>query len=147
MKRFEFSLKKLSEYKEQVLRKEKNTLGDLRKQHQLLVDEKEALIFKKSERCNQLNSQINKGLSPQHIALHKNYIDSLNEKILNLSLKIKNLEKNIQRQLEVIIEITKEIDTLEKLEEKQLSEYKKADQKQQELFIEEFVSHKSFTNV
>ena len=145
MKRFEFSLKKLYEYKEQVLRKEKNTLGELRKQQKVLIEEKNALIYKKGERCRELNNRVNKGLSPQHIALHKNYIECLDEKILNQVFKIDNLEKTIQKQLELIIEITKEIDSLEKLEEKQLDEYKKVEQKQHELFIEEFVSHKSFT--
>ena len=145
MKRFEFSLKKLYQYKEQVLKKEKNSLGELRKQQLQLIEDKKMCIIKKGEKCRELNGQINKGLSPQHIALHKNYIDSLDEKILNFAFRIENLENSIQKQLELIIELTKEIDSLEKLEGKQLEEYKKIELKQNELFIEEFVSHSTFT--
>ena len=44
MKKFEFSLKKLQNYKEQLLKKEKNILADLRKQLLLLNEEKNDLI-------------------------------------------------------------------------------------------------------
>ena len=76
--------------------------------------------------------------------MHKSYIDSITEKIANINLNIANLENRIQQQLEVVVEITKEIDSYEKLEQKQFEEYKKVETKQNELFIEEFVSHKSF---
>lgn len=144
MKKFEFSLKKLQNYKEQLLKKEKNILADLRKQLLLLNEEKNDLIRQRRIKNEELNKKILKGLSPQHIALHKSYIDSITEKIANINLNIANLENRIQQQLEVVVEITKEIDSYEKLEQKQLEEYKKVETKQNELFIEEFVSHKSF---
>lgn len=144
MKKFEFSLKKLQNYKEQLLKKEKNILADLRKQLLLLNEEKNDLIRQRRIKNEELNKRILKGLSPQHIALHKSYIDSITEKIANINLNIANLENRIQQQLEVVVEITKEIDSYEKLEQKQFEEYKKVETKQNELFIEEFVSHKSF---
>jgi flagellar FliJ protein len=144
MKKFEFSLKKLQNYKEQLLKKEKNILADLRKQLLLLNEEKNDLIRQRRIKNEELNKKILKGLSPQHIALHKSYIDSITEKIANINLNIANLENRIQQQLEVVVEITKEIDSYEKLEQKQFEEYKKVETKQNELFIEEFVSHKSF---
>lgn len=144
MKKFEFSLKKLQNYKEQLLKKEKNILADLRKQLLLLNEEKNDLIRQRRVKNEELNKKILKGLSPQHIALHKSYIDSITEKIANINLNIANLENRIQQQLEVVVEITKEIDSYEKLEQKQFEEYKKVETKQNELFIEEFVSHKSF---
>jgi flagellar FliJ protein len=144
MKKFEFSLKKLLNYKEQLLKKEKNILADLRKQLLLLNEEKNDLIRQRRIKNEELNKKILKGLSPQHIALHKSYIDSITEKIANINLNIANLENRIQQQLEVVVEITKEIDSYEKLEQKQFEEYKKVETKQNELFIEEFVSHKSF---
>lgn len=144
MKRFEFSLKKLQGYKEQLLKKEKNTLSELRRQMNLLLEEKESLIALRKEKCRLLDEKISKGLSPQHICVHKQYIDSIYDRMINLEMRITSLEKTIQSQLDVVIEITKELDSLEKLEKKQLEEYTKTERKQQELFIEEFVSHTSF---
>jgi len=147
MKKFEFSLKKLMGYKQQVLKKEKNDLANLRKQHQLLLDEKASITELKMQKNLEFVAKMNKGLAPQHIACHKNYIECLNQQVSSYSDKIELMERNIQTQLELIIEITKEIDSLEKLETKQLDEYTKVEQKQHELFIEEFVSHKAFHEV
>lgn len=144
MKRFEFSLKKLLGYKQQVLKKEKNDLANLRKYHQLLLDEKHGVTELKNQKNIQFVAKMNKGLLPQHIACHKNYIECLNDQIKSISIKIEQSENAIQCQLELIIEITKEIDSLEKLEKRQLDEYNKTEQKAQEIFIEEFVSHQSF---
>ena len=147
MKRFEFSLKKLLGFKEQILRKEKNDLANLRKQQHIIIEEKLAITEKKKQKNCELISQINKGINPQHMAFHKNYIESLNDQIWDCISQIELLDIRIQKQLNVIIEITKEIDSLEKLEGRQRVEYNKIEQKQNELFIEEFVSHKSFHEV
>ena len=48
--------------------------------------------------------------------------------------------QEIEKQLAVVVDATKDVKTLEKLEEKQLEEYKAAEGKENELFIEEFVS-------
>ncbi len=144
MKKFEFSLKKLQSYKEQVLKREKNTLSELRKQKQQLIEEMEKLIELRKEKSNQLEEKIRNGLTPPQVAVHKHFINSIYDKMLNIDLRIDETEELIQNQLALVIEITKEIDSINKLEEKQLEEYRKVESKQQELFIEEFVSHKSF---
>ena len=46
----------------------------------------------------------------------------------------------IEKQLGIVVEATKDVKTLEKLEEKQLEEYKALEIKENEQFIEEFVS-------
>ncbi len=147
MKRFEFSLKKLLAYKQQILKREKNDLANLRKQQLLLLDERKAIIELAKNKNNELNQKINSGLSAQHIAIHKHFLSSLNETAISLAHALERLEEDIQKQLNVIIEITKEIDSLEKLEKKQLEEYTKKEIKVNELFIEEFVSHKNFHSV
>ena len=46
----------------------------------------------------------------------------------------------IEKQLAVIVDATKDVKTLEKLEEKQLEEYKAAEGKENELFIEGYTA-------
>ena len=50
-------------------------------------------------------------------------------------------EREIERQLEAVVQATQEVSKLDKLEEHQLEEYRAAEQKETELFIEEFVSN------
>ena len=139
MKKFEFSLKKLSDYKEQVLKKEKNELAGLRRQQQIYIDQKRKLI----DCLEKTNEQFNKerDFSPQKMAVHKYYMSSLNEQIKQSIDHIASIQKKIDEQLQVVITATKEVNTLDKLEQKQIEEYKKAETRENELFIEEFVSH------
>ena len=52
-------------------------------------------------------------------------------------------QEEINKQLGIVVEATKDVRTLEKLEEKQLEDYKAAAVKENEQFIEEFVSGQS----
>ena len=52
-------------------------------------------------------------------------------------------QQEINKQLGVVVEATKDVRTLEKLEEKQLEDYRAAANKENEQFIEEFVSGQS----
>ena len=131
-------------YKEQVLKKEKNDLANLRKQQQQALEEKEELIAKLKHSNDQFCINANKGMSPQHIVLAKGYINSLSEKIREKEQHIISLEIYIEKQLGVVVEATKEVSSLEKLQEKQLEEYKKEVQKSEETFISEFVSNSQF---
>lgn len=142
MKKFQFSLEKLSNYKEQVLKKEKNELARLRKQQQKYIDDKIKLINCLEQTNQQFNRE--KDFTPQKMAVHKNYMASLNEQIMQCINFIEKFEKKIETQLQVVISATKEVNTLDKLKEKQLEEYQKAQIKENELFIEEFVSNTSF---
>ena len=124
MKKFQFSLRKLQDYKQQLLKKEKNTLSSMRRELQEMFDEKDCLIHTRRDKNAELTDRINEGLSPQHIMLHKRYIDSITEKIANLDINIELQQKKIQQQLDVVVELTKECDSFEKLEKIQLEEYK-----------------------
>ena len=144
MKKFVFSMQKLMDFKNQILKKEKNTLADFRKNLAELIEQRNSLVFLRKEKNKELIDRINEGLSPQHIAFHKNYIHSLTDRIKEIDNRIILAERKIKTQLDVVIEVTKEVDSLEKLQKKQFEEYKKLETKENELFIEEFVSHKSY---
>ncbi len=139
MKKFQFSLKKLSNYKEQVLRKEKNELATLRNILQLHKDERQSLITKLEKASEDFNKE--RDFTPQKMAIHRNYTLALNDSIIQKIAQIDDMEKKIEKQLDVVLGVTKELNSFEMLESKQLEEYNKTAQKQNELFIEEFVSN------
>ena len=140
MKRFEFSLNKLMGYKKQVLDREKNNLAHLRMQQQQMQEEKMQLEAKLKRSADEYRELSGKGITVMQITMFKGYHQSLRMQIKELENSIEEMEKKVQRQLGVVIDATKEVSSLEKLEEKQLEEYKAAEGKENELFIEEFVS-------
>lgn len=140
MKKFEFSLQKLLDFREQELDRQKNALAMLQADLKRLEEARELLIEKVAEQSEQLERIFTLGATANDIAMRKRYIVTLQQEIHIKEQQEIQKKQEIENQLGVVVEATKDVRTLEKLEEKQLDEYKAASQKENELFIEEFVS-------
>ena len=141
MKKFNFTLQSLKRYNDQVLSGEKSVLGRLRAElaeQQSLLDEKTAEY---EQSIIKLNALVSEGTTAMRLSLHKKYVSSLQQDIYRIKAQIAQKREEIEIQLEKVVEATKEVSKLEKLEEKQLEEYRYAAQKEEELRIEEFVSN------
>ncbi len=140
MKRFEFSLQKLLDFRQQELDRQKNALAMLQADLKRIEEARELLIDKVAEQSEQLERIFTLGATANDISVRKRYIVTLQQEIhIKEQLEIQK-KQEIEKQLGVVVEATKDVRTLEKLEEKQLDEYKAASQKENEQFIEEFVS-------
>lgn len=141
MKKFNFTLQSLKRYNDQVLSGEKSVLGRLRAElaeQQALLDEKTAEY---EQSIIKLNALVSEGTTAMRLSLHKKYVSSLQQDIYRIKAQMVQKREEIEIQLEKVVEATKEVSKLEKLEEKQLEEYRYAAQKEEELRIEEFVSN------
>ena len=141
MKKFNFTLQSLKRYNDQVLSGEKSVLGRLRAElaeQQAQLDEKTAEY---EQSIIKLNSLVSGGTTAMRLSLHKKYVSSLQQDIYRIKAQMAQKREEIEIQLEKVVEATKEVSKLEKLEEKQLEEYRYAAQKEEELRIEEFVSN------
>lgn len=112
MKRFEFSLNKLKGYKQQVLDREKNSLAHLRRQQQQYIDDKYALEQKLKQSNEEYILRSSKGMTVMQITTFKGYHRSLSAQIKELERSIAVMEEKVQRQLNVVIEATKEVSSL-----------------------------------
>lgn len=144
MKRFEFSLNKLMGYKQQVLDREKNDLAHLRRQQQQYMDEKAALEEKLRSSNREFCARSAQGMTVMQISVFKGYHQSLSGQIKELEASIEKMETKVQKQLSVVIEATKEVSSLEKLEGKQLEEYNFKAAKAEEQFIAEYVTNSTY---
>lgn len=146
MKRFEFSLNKLKGYKQQVLDREKNDLAHLRRQQQQYIDEKNSLEEKLRRSNEEFCVKSAQGMTVMQVTTFKGYHHSLSQQIKELEASIEKMEVKVQKQLGVVIEATKEVSSLDKLEEKQLEEYNFKAAKAEELFISEYVTNSTYKN-
>ena len=140
MKKFEFTLQKLKDFREQELDRQKNTLSLLRADLRRLEEARELLIEKVAVESEQLERVCTIGSSASEIAMRKRYIVTLQQEIHLKEQLAAQKQAEIEKQLGVVVEATKDVRTLEKLEEKQLEEYNEKAGKENEQFIEEFVS-------
>ena len=144
MKKFKFSLDKLKSYREQILKTEENELGRRRKKVIALHEERAMLELEVEQLNEEFRRRAMNSMTPQEIKVSKGYIATLQENIRELGGKILKAQDRVEQQIQVVVEATKEVSSLEKLEEGQLEEYNKVAMKHEEQFIEEFVSNSSF---
>ena len=138
MKKFQFTLQKLMDFRQQELDRQKNTLSALQADLQRIYAEKEQLIKQVEEFSAELETVCRQGAQAFEISVRKRYIVTLQQEIHAKDASAARKQEEINKQLGVVVEATKDVRTLEKLEEKQLE-----DNKENEQFIEEFVSGQS----
>lgn len=92
---------------------------------------------------DKLNELVRGGTTAMRLSLYKKYVSSLQQDIYRIKGRMAQKRDEVEQQLQRVIDATKEVSKLEKLEEKQLEEYRYAAQKEQEQIIEEFVSNGS----
>ena len=143
MKKFNFTLQSLKKYNDQVLDSEKSVLGRLRAELAEMQAELDAKTAEYELSIDKLNELVRGGTTAMRLSLHKKYVSSLQQDIYRIKGRMAQKRDEIEQQLQRVIDATKEVSKLEKLEEKQLKEYRYAAQKEQEQIIEEFVSNGS----
>ena len=145
MKKFQFTLQKLMDFRQQELDRQKNTLSALQADLQRIYAEKEQLIKQVEEFSAELETVCRQGAQAFEISVRKRYIVTLQQEIhaKDASAARKQEEINKLSTEWWKTQEEKDVRTLEKLEEKQLEDYKAAANKENEQFIEEFVSGQS----
>jgi flagellar FliJ protein len=143
LKKFHFTLDKLLDFKGQILEKEKNSLASLNAQKAEALELKAALERQMKEEQDDFNIRAQKGISAADMFIFKESHNALRLRIEEAKASIASLEDAVEKQLGVVTEASKEVKSLEKLEEKQLEDYKFKAAKADEQFIEEYVSSSS----
>ena len=142
MKKFKFSLEKLKSFKEQIKKREENTLAALRAEQTDKLREKEELIRELNRRNAEFIRKSEIGMTAMEMVAEKNFISYIVDSIKTKDKEISVLSARINKQLIVVTEASREVQTLEKLEEKQFDEYKFKERKADEAFIEEYVGNR-----
>lgn len=145
MKKFKFSLEKLKSFKEQIKKREENTLAALRAEQTDKLREKEELIKELNRRNAEFIRKSEIGMTAMEMVAEKNFISYIVDSIKAKDKEISVLSARINKQLIVVTEASREVQTLEKLEEKQFDEYKFKERKADEAFIDEYVGNRRYS--
>lgn len=143
MKKFKFSLEKILQLKQQMLKNLKNDLSTL--QMQLREKEKDIEILKiKFIESNEVyNTKSSKSIMPYEIKFYKDYMNTILNNMKKEEEEKELILKKIEAKKQEIINLNIEISSIEKLKEKKLAKYNYQVQKMEEILIEEFVSSSS----
>ena len=140
MKKFKFSLDSVLSYKQQIL-------DALQGEHAALlaeVREQEDLL----ERCWQTYRDYNEeyreksriGVQLTEALIYQTNLRAMEREIQQETLVLEEKRKKEEEKRAEVVEAKKESTSIEKLKEKKLRAYQKAEAKSEELFIEDFVN-------
>jgi flagellar FliJ protein len=142
MKKFQFTLEKLLEYKNTLLDEGKNGLAYMRLERNQLQDQVDLLESQVKKVHQKIQVETKQGTTISKLRGYQYQIENAHYQIKLLLIEIKKLESRIEKQLQVVILLSQEAAGLEKLEEKQLEDYRQAVAKADELVVAEHVSSK-----
>ena len=142
MKSFQFSLARMRSYKEQVLEKEKTTLRHLQAEKAKIETDIENLENHRKEREQEFKESKN-GLMASELMLYKFHAENTRLQLNNLYEELKRAEARVDAQIKVVVSASQEVSGLDKLEEKQLEEYRYLEAKELQEEILEMVAKKS----
>ena len=143
MKKFKFSLEKILQLKEQILKNLKNDLSILQIQLKEKEKEIELLWIKYYESNEVYKSKSSKAIMPYEIKFYKDYMNTILNNIKKEEEEKALILKKIEAKKQEIINLNIEISSIEKLKEKKYIKYNYQVQKMEEILIEEFVSSSS----
>lgn len=140
MKKFRFSLETVLEYKNQALdalRAEHGAiLARVRAQEKVIED----LEAEYREADADFTQRKLEGINVLDAMSFEQYLRSLERKLQEEYRKLDRLRQMEEQKRSQVVEARKETATIEKLKERKLEDYRKAEQKDEEQRIEEFVS-------
>lgn len=145
MKKFSFSLQRLLDYRKQMLDLERSKLANVNAALRSFEDELAAFKDERVRRARDYQDAIIEGLTPLDMEIYRNYLRTLDDNIFHKGVQVDMQRKVVEKQMDKVRETNMEITIMEKLKENRLAEYNYLDQKEQELFIEEFVTNKKVT--
>ena len=140
MKKFQFTLGRVQEFKTQILDREKNTLAQLRVEKVQMQQQVEELDHEAVRISAEMEQKSRSGITVLQLKGYQYQLEQMRFLRQELLKRIAEQEERIEKQLQVVLQMDQEVSGLEKLREHQWEAYGQALAKASENEISEFVS-------
>lgn len=140
MKRFAFSLQKMLGFKRTMYERERNVLLQLRAEKVALEQRRDEVNRRLSQLEQDYQRQAEQGVTMLEVMKISYYRQSGQRVIDQLQVEMDKKEAEIEKQLLVVVELDKEVKSLEKLRESQWEEYQMQEAAEEKERILELVS-------
>lgn len=124
MKSFEFSMERIRKYKAQVLEKEKKVLSVLLRKREEIIEKINSTEKFRAEKLSQVADKQSEGVSMGELLSLSFLIENSRKQIEALYIELQKAEEVIDAQREVVVAIYQDKTGMDKLEEKQVEEYR-----------------------
>lgn len=146
MKKFNFSLQKMYDYKKQILESEKNVLMSFRREKNEYEMRVQELEIRMDEISTKSSEEMSKGTTASKLMFYSMQMDGIKREKTQLKYQINLCDMKIEKQRRKVVKLSQDVSGMEKLEEQQKAEYNHLAAKENETAIEEFLSFKMTAN-
>ena len=141
MKKFSFKLEPVLKYKNDRLEMLRNEHAGILRRIRAQEDKIAGLEWERDACAAEFNAKKLSGIIPVESVNYQNYLTRQNHIIRREYTALEHIRKEEERKKEEILEAKKESLSIEKLKEITMEEYRKEASRENEMFIEEFVSN------
>ncbi len=146
MKKFAFSLERMLSYKHSLYEKERNELARLRHERLSAEHHRDSVLHQVAEKEMALYRDMEKGLPVSEVKKMGYYRDNADTLVQVLETQMQELDIEIEKQLAIVIALDQDVQSLEKLREKQWDEYQAETRREEAERISELVGQKYIEN-
>ncbi|MEA4831995.1 hypothetical protein SDC9_101254 [bioreactor metagenome] len=143
MKKYNFPLEKVLEYDTHLQNKETDNLNYIKNEYRLLEIKRSYLQENYEFSKNKYQEYCADGITLQKAAVLRTFIGRQQQQLLSLEAEMIDKRKQIEQQIERLLEVTKDKMTIEKLKASSILEYDAMVRKKEEVMIEEFIANKA----
>lgn len=140
MKKFEFTMHKVLDLKNTVLDEEKNRLGQLQAAARLLENQIARLTQAQKEISSEMQERQADGITVAELLGYNARKSNIHMQLEELKERLDEAQKKVDAQMQTVVEASREVSKLEKVEERQYENYREMVKKADAAFMEELVS-------
>ena len=139
MKKFEFTMRRILDLKNNIQKKKKNRLGQLQEKQRKI----EALILQLEESMQQISREMleaqTKGVTVAELIAYNARRANIRMQLEELALRLADAKKSVDHQMQIVVEASREVSKFEKVEERQYEVYREGEKKAETARVEELV--------
>lgn len=142
MQKFEFRLESVRNLKIQMEDNAKNNLAAASRELERQKDHLSGLVSTRESSIEDLNAEVDKGVSINKIKSYNNYLTLLKTQIANQKENVNKAKRHVDIKRECLVKAVQERKILDKLRDKKYEEYIKEQSKAEQVLIDELNSFK-----
>ncbi len=139
MKKFQFTMQKILDLKQNMLDAEKNRLGQLRERKARIEAEIDALRQSAQEIADEMRAAQIKGVTVAELIGFSTRRENIRLQLEELAGRLAEVDRCVEKQLQIVVAASQEVSKFEKIEQKQREHYRELEKKMEAARVEELV--------
>lgn len=139
LKKFEFTLRRILDLKNNILEAEKNRLGQLQEAQRKIEDEILRLEAALQNISQEMTNAQTEGVTVAELIAYNARRANIRMQLEELAVRLANAKKSVDHQMQIVVEASREVSKFEKVEERQYEVYREGEKKAETARVEELV--------